>query len=144
MRLKRLYLAVLPPIPTAGLTIADVGALASRVHDMMVEALREISVPVPRSGTIEKPSISNTVPAPEQVQEDAQQDPLTHVLPAVTQSGPDVAAPASRSESRASEFTSASEDFSSSPSSRHGYEGSETGVETEEDEGMVLVGRPQL
>ena len=114
---------------------------------MMVEALREISVPVPPpGGATEKPSTSGTTPAPAEAKTSTQQDPLTNVLPSVTESGPDVAAPDSdtRSESRASETTSVSEDFSSPPSSRHGNEGSEAGAETEEDEGMVLVGRPQL
>lgn len=105
----------------------------------MVEALREISVPVAEKQTAikaEEPS-----PSTEKIQEkkvDAL--PTLPPLTTVTETGPDTTAPLSaesRSESRAS--TNTSEDFSA-PSSRH--EGSEAGMETEEDEGMVLVGRP--
>lgn len=37
---------VLPPIPTTGLTSADVGELAIRTRDQMVQTLIDISVPV--------------------------------------------------------------------------------------------------
>lgn len=132
--------AVLPPVSTTGLTAADVGALSVRVREMMVEALREISVAVPSSD--KKGPISTSSP-PTEAPASRSQDPLAHVLPSVTEAGPDVSVSTdSRSESRASQATSFSEDFSSPPSSGHGYEGSETGAETEEDEGMVLVGRP--
>ena len=39
--LDRLSYTVLPPVPTTGLTAADVGALTIRVRDMMIEALRQ-------------------------------------------------------------------------------------------------------
>ena len=129
--------AVLPPVPTTGLTATDVTALSIRVHEMMVEALREISLPI----SSEK---GDATSLPSQSQQEKQREPLS-VVPSqtsVTEAGPDVVPPSpaltgSRSESRASTY--ASEDFSA-PSSRH--EGSERGTETEEDEGMVLVDRP--
>lgn len=130
--------AVLPPVPTTGLTTSDVGALTVRVHDMMVEALREISVPASSSSA----DIATTAPA--ETTQEAKQEPLAQILPSVTEAGPDATLPESRSESRASQATSLSEDFSSPSSSRHGLDGSEAGVDTEEDEGMVLVGRPSL
>lgn len=134
---------VLPPVPTTGLTAADVTALSVRVREMMVEALREISVPVATASSA--PSEKSPLPeAPSQMTAESQpqeKEPLS-VLPSpasVTEAGPDATSPLSdsRSESRAS--TNVSEEFSA-PSSRQ--EGSEAGVETEEDEGMVLVGRP--
>lgn len=105
----------------------------------MVEALREISIPV----SSEKTATGQSTTTSSQAQE-KQTAPL-FTLPSptsATESGSDItlpspALPASRSESRASTY--ASEDFSA-PSSRH--EGSEAGMETEEDEGMVLVDRP--
>lgn len=123
--------AVLPPIPTTGLTAADVTALSARIREMMVETLREISPPVPG----QKAAESTEEPAIEK------KEPLSALtsLPSVVEAGPDTTpeSPHSRAESRASTY--GSEDFSAS-SSRH--EGSEAGMDTEEDEGMVLVGRP--
>ena len=125
-------LIVLPPIPTTGLTAADVPALAVRVHDMMVETLREISVPPP-PGLEPKP----TQPAV-----------TTSPLPTAAPPMPAPAAPTSkepeqpRTESRASTNTSENSVTSSPVLSHSRMEGSEYGTETEEDDGMVLVGRP--
>ena len=135
---------VLPPIPTTGLTSSDAAALAVRVHDQMVAALREISVPVPSTGSDKKTTSSISAaadPQPPAVQTAAQprQDPLPRVVPSVTEAD---LAPISRSESVAS--TNFSEELSSPTSSRHGLDGSEAGTETEEDDGMVLVGRPRV
>ena len=133
---------MLPPVSTAGLTAADVNALSVRVREMMVEALREISVPVSTPASTKPPLPEQThtsePPAEQKLQE---KEPLSAApsLTSVAEAGPDAtpAQPQSRSESRAS--TNVSEEFSA-PSSRQ--EGSEAGMETEEDEGMVLVGRP--
>ncbi|KAF9809834.1 hypothetical protein IEO21_07234 [Rhodonia placenta] len=140
-----LKLKVLPPVSTEGLTSADVHELAERVHAQMVAALREISVP----------AVSPTEPADSkspQTPLDNSEQPAADTLP--TQAGsvlPVELEPAqpsesvseldlstlSRSESRAS--TQASEDTSPATSSRR----SDNGTETEEDDGMVLVGRPK-
>jgi lysophosphatidate acyltransferase len=133
---------VLPPVPTAGLTAADVGALAARVHDMMVEALREISVPVPPKSSAGASVSQPTPTAPPPQETSVAQDPLAKILPSVTEAGPDISVPLSRSDSRTS--ASFSEGTSSPTLSRHTFEGSEAGGETEEDEGMVLVGRPRV
>ncbi|KAI0346911.1 1-acylglycerol-3-phosphate O [Trametopsis cervina] len=130
---------VLPPVPTTGLTAADVGDLAVRVREMMVEALREISVPVSSTSESQK-AAPGPVPSQFSPPPTEQQEHLSRILPSVTDAGPDLTL--SRSESRAS--TNFSEDISSPTSSRHGLEGSEAGAETEEDEGMVLVGRPHV
>lgn len=110
----------------------------------MVEALREISVPVSTPASEKPANTEKTSPSEASAEQQSQtKEPLSTIpsLTSVVDVGPDVAPaqPESRSESRAS--TNASEDFSPpSSSSRQG--GSETGMETEEDEGMVLVGRP--
>ena len=133
-------------MPTTGLSSNDVTALSVRVREMMVKTLNEISVPVPESsipssaGGSEKPG---SLPA---VQTKVLEPAPLAAIPTVSEPGPDIA-PLSistepRSDSRAS--TNQSDDFSSPPSStsHSKEEGSEAGMETEEDEGMVLVGRP--
>ena len=135
---------VLPPIPTTGLTAADVAALSVRVREVMVEALREISQPVP-SEKAAPPQQATPATDSSPSQQEKQNDPLSALpsLTAVTEPASDItppspALPDSRSDSRASTY--GSEDYSTMSSSR--LEGSETGMETEEDEGMVLVDRP--
>ncbi|KIM76414.1 hypothetical protein PILCRDRAFT_797663 [Piloderma croceum F 1598] len=111
---------VLPPISTAGLSIEDVSALATRVRDQMLATLREISVTVPS----EKP-------------------PLTEVLgDAASTEGPPTPTIPSEPTRRVEESEPA--DVASTTSSRVlQKDGSENGTETEEDEGMVLVGHPK-
>ncbi|KAH9844350.1 1-acylglycerol-3-phosphate O [Rhodofomes roseus] len=125
--------SVLPPIPTEGLTVADIPDLAARVHDAMVAALREISGP---------PS-----PIPSDKPDEAPRDTLSAQASSALPVEPEPAQPSesvqqipSRSESRAS--TQASEDNNSSPATSR-RSGSDNGTETEEDDGMVLVGRPK-
>lgn len=134
---------VLPPIPTTGLTAADVTALSIRVREVMVEALREISLPE-KTSSRQQPSTTAESSLPQQ---EKQNEPLSALpsLTTVTEPASDItitppspALPDSRSDSRASTY--ASEDYSTMSSSR--LEGSEASVETEEDEGMVLVDRP--
>lgn len=108
----------------------------------MIKTLREISTPVSpslypadkapssQSHTSERP-----LGAPE-VQLQQATDPLSSIPPLTE--NPDLS-PSSRAESRAS--TNWSEEPSSPALSRRGE--SENGVETEEDDGMVLVGRPK-
>ncbi|CAL1700200.1 unnamed protein product [Somion occarium] len=142
---------VLPPIPTTGLTAQDAGPLSSRVHDLMVDTLRQISGPVPPSAypadykpstPSSPPSIpSNIPPSQAQIKQQQAQDPLS-VIPIPIESDPTSTSPytESRSESRASTYGS---DFPPGSPALSRFGGSENGVETEEDEGMVLVGRPQ-
>ncbi|EPS98733.1 hypothetical protein FOMPIDRAFT_1024484 [Fomitopsis schrenkii] len=135
-----LKIRVLAPIPTEGLTVADIPDLAARVRDQMVAALREISVPVAADS---KPSpIPSDTPNNEPPRDIVSAQAIS-ALPAgpepeqAVESLPQIP---SRSESRAS--TEASEDTGSSPAlSRRS--GSDNGTETEEDDGMVLVGRPK-
>ncbi|KAH8096704.1 1-acylglycerol-3-phosphate O [Cristinia sonorae] len=125
---------VLPPIETKNLSADDVTELSISVREMMVKTLREISVPVPPSAYPQDKQPS-TAPSPPTLQQQQEADPLSAIPPVSAEPGD--ATPSSRAESRAS--TNFSEP--SSPAlSRRGE--SENGVETEEDEGMVLVGRP--
>ncbi|KAL4247117.1 1-acyl-sn-glycerol-3-phosphate acyltransferase [Abortiporus biennis] len=130
---------VLPPIDTTGLTAADVGTLSERVRDSMIVALKEISrptpTPSPSNDDDEKPYIS-TPPHPPP-------SPPSQIQIQPSQQQPIIIEASSRSESRASaSSTNVSEEPSSPALSRLG-DNSENGVETEEDEGMVLVGRPK-
>ena len=129
---------VLPPIPTTGLTSADVAALAVKVHDLMVETLREISQPPPpgmepksaQPAVSPSPLASTPSPTPPQQQQPEQPKPA-------------VAEPEhARTESRASTNTSENSVTSSPVLTHSRMEGSEYGTETDEDDGMVLVGRP--
>ena len=135
---------VLPPIPTEGLTAADIPDLAVRVHDQMVAALREISVPVASPNV---PSESKSSPIPSDKPNETPRDILSAQAASALPAEPEPAQPVeslpqipSRSESRAS--TQASEDTGSSPAQSR-RSGSDNGTETEEDDGMVLVGRPK-
>lgn len=119
--------AVLPPVPTAGLTIEDVSALTASVRDQMLNTLREISVNV-SSSKPEKSDDSRASPRPSVVADLAQANAANE--PSEVVPSPLVA-------------TSNSDDTSSASGSEIRKEGSENGAETEEDEGMVLVGRPQ-
>jgi len=135
-----LKVRVLPPVSTEGLTDADVNDLAVRVREMMVQALREISIPVPSAEggdfkTVSRPSLAET---PSQGV-DPTSASVTSALPVdpAPRSEPQ---PEPRSESRAESHASGE----TSPSlSASRYEGSENGTETEEDDGMVLVGHPK-
>jgi len=128
---------VLPPIPTKGVTAADVNDFSARVREIMVEALREISGPEhPSSDTKSSKSLPAFAEPPPSFQQQQHTDPLIATAPSPIELE---SQPESRSESRAS--TSLMSEPSSPALSRHGE--SENGVETEEDEGMVLVGRPK-
>jgi len=121
----RIKVRVLPAIPTTGLTPADVPALITRVRDQMLAALREISVEVPSSGStvIPRDLLKPTVSTRE----------------AVTPSPTPQAVISALHEANRGSSVSIASSTESSPS-RIGM--SDTGGETEEDEGMILVGRP--
>ncbi|KAI9000725.1 1-acylglycerol-3-phosphate O [Trametes punicea] len=143
-----LKVKVLPPIPTTGMTSADAAALAVRVHDLMVETLREISAPPP-PGAVPKSREPPVTPSP-LASPGAAGVPSTPPEPPSSQpeSGPvptaesEKVAEQVRTESRASTNASDNSSISSPTLSYSRVEGSENGTETEEDDGMVLVGRP--
>jgi lysophosphatidate acyltransferase len=122
---------VLPPIPTSGLTAADVNDLAIRVRDQMLEVLRDISVTVPSKQQAAKslvPSSHSTSSDPistSKVTSDAEvKIAIITPVPGTLETSVDT------------------ESSTGSETSNRRMEGSENGAETEEDEGMVLVGRP--
>ena len=134
---------VLSPVPTAGMTAADVPELITKVRNQMLEALLDISSHVPA----EKKTVSG---------KDGAEKPLGAPSPATSSQeymqardektpGPS-APPAPESEDAllgARGDTGRSPSVSSISSSSHGTRtASENGTETEEDEGMVLVGKP--
>ena len=142
---------VLPPISTADLTTDDVPALAARVRELMLAALREISTPAP---SVPAASTPEPLPRPTSPQ-DAPRTVVDERVPAVPGFAP--APPSSPGVSEASSDgfravratpgvpharDASRESLASSSASERRKQESETGAETEEDEGMVLVGRP--
>jgi len=130
-----LKIKVLPPISTTGLTTADVPDLVERIRAQMIAALREISDP----NAPPAPS-SSKAPQDPAIQSRAERVPGKDrglIIPDASQGE---ATPGEKQEDLASPATPASEAQSLSEESAR--RGSETGTETEEDEGMVLVGRP--
>jgi len=112
---------VLPPVPTTGLTIDEVSALTTRVRDQMLATLREISVTVPLKESQElrvTGSLGDTTPV-----DQGTPTPTIPVEPTPT--------------------ASPTESASTTASQVLRKDGSENGTETEEDEGMVLVGHPK-
>ena len=130
---------MLPPVPTTGLTVADVADLAVRVHDQMVAALREISDPSaarpPRSPAAPAPA-SDSPPAREKQRENSAVE--APVEPSRADS------PVYREDEAAAPLGAAAHESQQAEVEEElrRREGSENGTETEEDEGMVLVGRP--
>jgi lysophosphatidate acyltransferase len=121
-------LPVLPPVSTTDLGTADVTDLANGLRDQMLVTLREMS------GHAETAKEASSLSAPD---ESKPADSLEPTPPGMEEPAPEV--PQARAESGLS-FMSNSE---VSPTLiRIRSEGSENGTETEEDEGMVLVGRP--
>ena len=116
---------MLPPVPTVGLTSKDAGELSVRVREQMVETLHEISTHTTR------PTVTEKVQEPLSVEQKPFVVPETVIEPV---------SPVTSSAS-ALGVSSSTASIVSSVSSRSSR-ASENGAETEEDEGMVLVGRP--
>ncbi|KAF4619644.1 hypothetical protein D9613_004947 [Agrocybe pediades] len=136
---------VLPPIGTKGLAITEVGPLANRVRDQMLVALRDLSRKVPS----EKDSDASTGADPQQStskSRDAAESKFTEPgaaalepVAALLSSGPSSPSVEALLGTKTASSSSIS---SSSVSELRKTASSEAGTETEEDEGMVLVGRP--
>jgi len=124
---------VLPPVSTEGLTAADVSDLAARIREQMLQALREISdpnAPPPPATPAETFSASRT----EKDIPDEAPSTLKEATPVPFTS--DITVPQPRDDS---------EERPATPHSEVTSEGSVRRSEndTEEEEGMVLVGRPR-
>lgn len=125
---------MLPPISTEGLTAADVGDLSNRVREQMLQALREISdpnAPPPPAASAEAiismPQTEKQIPAVA---------PATSKERTPVPSTGDVEVPQPRDGPDERPVTPYSEVTSEGSVRR-----SEN--DTEEEEGMVLVGRPR-
>lgn len=126
---------MLPPVPTEGLTAADVGDLAVRIRGQMLQVLREISdpnAPAPPTIPAESFSVSRT-------EKDASVEApsiLKETTPVPSTSFGDMTVPHPRD---------VSEERPQTPYSEITSEGSirRSENDTEEEEGMVLVGRPR-
>jgi lysophosphatidate acyltransferase len=129
------FLPVLPPVPTKRLTAADVGILSTSVREQMLVALREISshAAIPSGQDVD---------LKEQLQDSPSLEPtLESAAPMVSPSGevvPDSVEAALRTQGSSSSIASSAV----SSVGRTKLSSSENGTETEEDEGMILVGRP--
>lgn len=117
---------MLPPISTKEFTVADIGLLSKRVQEHMVAALCEIS---PHATAKASPRQETPKPAP-------QSEPLEAAAPLLA---PSIPAAGESLEAKANSSTNSSR---ASSSERRKMSSSEAGTETEEDEGMILVGRP--
>ena len=119
---------MLPPVPTEGLTAADVGDLAVRIREQMLQVLREISDPnAPPPPAIPAAEKDTPVEAPSILKE---------TTPVPSTSFDDMTVPHPRD---------VSEERPATPYSEITSEGSirRSENDTEEEEGMVLVGRPR-
>ena len=124
---------MLPPVSTEGLTTADVGDLATRIREQMLQVLREISDPnaPPPPAT---PTVTFSVSRTEK--DIPVEASLTLKETTPVPSAGDMPAPRPRD---------VSEERPVTPHSEVTSEGSirRSENDTEEEEGMVLVGRPR-
>jgi len=129
------------------MTTADVHIAAERVRQAMLETLREISPKAPsaekvESATPQRPSVSEnpqqrTAASTSPSENDPASTPLESVACPIA---PSIEAVPSSVGAALTSTDSSSSLASSSVSVRRSKE---DGAETEEDEGMVLVGRPR-
>ena len=134
LRTKQLINAtftVLPPIPTADLNSADVGTLATRVRDQMLDTLRDLYAKLDSEGSHQSLPQEKCASGPtESTTMSTTLSPSIGIQPESLETIPDI--------------TESSSSLASSLASSHqrSVDASETGGETEEDDGMILVGRP--
>ncbi|KAJ7637203.1 hypothetical protein B0H17DRAFT_995219 [Mycena rosella] len=129
---------VLPPIPTSGLTATDVPALVTLVRDQMLAALIEISTKAPAAPS---PKVLAPLPDPGSVSSVAAV--LSDVVSDHTTAMPEDAVFEAKADAPTATVAVSPSRESLASSGFEGVTGSENGMETEEDdEGMVLVGRP--
>jgi len=119
---------VLPPIPTSGLTVADVTDLSTRVREKMLVALRDISVKVEGEEVDEPKDVTESKPEPSSTETPSVLATADDVIPNI---------PATPSEETPSEM---GEPSTSVQCLRPDSSVSEYG-ETD-DEGMVHIRRP--
>lgn len=129
---------VLRPISTTDLSPADVGTLANRVRDQMLDTLRDLFAKLDSA----QPEVSHQNLCQE---EGASRDsrPIESTMSTALSPSIDIEL---ESLETIPDITGSSSSLASSlASSSHQRtrDANETGAETEEDDGMILVGRPQ-
>ncbi|KAF9448996.1 1-acylglycerol-3-phosphate O [Macrolepiota fuliginosa MF-IS2] len=124
---------VLPPIPTEGLTTADINDLMKRVRDQMLEALREISEHA------RKPVITEEKEKGALLDQASEKEQHSFSGANIAANPPTPPVESGADDQKLDESKGSSVSLASSVASSAA---SEAGGETEEDEGMVLVGRP--
>jgi lysophosphatidate acyltransferase len=126
-------ITVLRPISTTDLSTADVGTLATRVRDQMLDTIRDLFAKLDS----EQPEDSH------QKEESASRDsgPIESTMSTTLSPGIGIDL---ESLETIPDITGSSSSLASSASShQRTRDANETGAETEEDDGMILVGRPQ-
>ncbi|KAJ7246594.1 hypothetical protein B0H12DRAFT_1211312 [Mycena haematopus] len=127
---------VLPPIHTTDMTAENVPALMTSVRDQMLAALIDIS-----STAASAPTPPKSIAPPDPASMSSVAAVVSDVVDDHTTAMPDDAVFESKPPPAAVSVSASKESLASS--SFEGVAGSENGTETEEDEeGMVLVGRP--
>ena len=131
------FFLVLKPIPTTGMTEADAGALAQRVREVMVEALREISI-VPESS-----SLSSSQPTPLSASREQTPAPPSKNDLHLHSAMPILDDPTPSNMTMTPEYSDHIRTPSSASLSSYEHSGTSSSEHgTEEDEDMVLVPRP--
>jgi lysophosphatidate acyltransferase len=132
---NRREFTVLRPIPTTDLSSADVGTLSTRVRDQMLDTLRDLYAKLDDSEQHQNPSLRQEKLATRD--SDSGPTESTTLSPGIgielvesLETIPDITG-SSRSSSLASSLASS-----------HQRTRDTSGAETEEDDGMILVGRP--
>ncbi|KAG7097466.1 hypothetical protein E1B28_004809 [Marasmius oreades] len=127
---------VLPPVPTTGMTVADIPELIVRVRNQMLEALRDISrqVPAEKDGATESAKDEASLGSPYDRDEKTPGPSVPYV--------PEVEDPTTFAGTRGVSIIGRTVSMTSLSSSHGVRTASENGTETEEDEGMILVGKP--
>jgi len=120
----KIKVRALPPIQTKGLTPEDASALSLRVREQMLETLNEISAISPSQAKTEKDS-----------------SPL-ETEAAGTEAVAETKVDVTEGDSEKPPVVAGAQTSTPSESGSDKARSSENGTETEEDEGMVLVGRP--
>lgn len=114
---------MLPPIPTTGLTASNVGDLAARVRAQMLEVLQELSG-----------GVTESTAAVSEVTEAFKEAPRPSTPEESTYEKESTPTPETAPLALAVDTT---------PSEGSRRSGSDRGPETESDDGMVLVDRPE-
>jgi len=118
---------VLHPIPTTDLSSADVGTLATRVRDQMLDTLRDLYA---------KSDSEQSEGSHQNLRQEKGTSGFAESSTRTTTFSPGIGIEPESLET----ITGSSSSLASSLASSH--QANETGGETEEDDGMVLVGRP--